>query len=73
MHFCKYAKTKSQIRAADKRLCLRYIKPSTNSRIFASSVAVQPGLCRTWSETPKICFERDAYEAQMIFDELDVR
>ena len=50
-------------READQRLCIRY-KDSTiprlpNSEIpslYPSSVAVQPGLCRTWSETPKTDF-----------------
>ena len=50
-------------READQRLCFRY----TDSTIYLlpkyeisslqpSSVAVQPGLCRTWSETPKTGF-----------------
>ena len=49
--------------AADQRLCFRY----TDSTIYylnskfqasshASSVAVQPGFCQTWSETPKTGF-----------------
>ena len=50
-------------READQRVCFRY----TDSTIpllpkyeilslLPSSVAVQPGLCRTWSETPKTGF-----------------
>ena len=49
--------------AADQRLCFRYTdstipllsKPEISS-LNASSVAVQPGLCQTWSETPKTGF-----------------
>ena len=43
---------------ADQRLCFRYIdstipllSKSEISSLYPSSVAVQPGLCRTWSET----------------------
>ena len=50
-------------RTADQRLCFRYIDctipllpKSEISSIQPSSVAVQPGLCRTWSETPKTGF-----------------
>ena len=61
-----YAKTKGQISgncATDQRLCFHY-KESTiilfpKSVIPSpkpSSVAVQPGLCRIWSETPKTDF-----------------
>ena len=45
-------------READKRLCFRYIdstipqlSKSEISSLWPSSVAVQPGLCRTRSET----------------------
>ena len=48
---------------ADQRLCFRYIDStipllhkSEISNLKPSSVAVQPGLCRTWSETPKTGF-----------------
>ena len=51
------------IREADQRLCFRYIDStipllpkSEISSLQPSSVAVQPGLCRTWLETPKIGF-----------------
>ena len=51
------------IRAADQRLCFRYIYsiipllPSIKvSSLYLFSVAEQPGLCRTWSETPKTGF-----------------
>ena len=45
---------------ADQRLCLRYmdiilplLHKSETSSLYPSSVTVQPGLCRTWSE-PKL-------------------
>ena len=47
-------------RKADQRLCFRFmdstiplLPKSEISSLQPSSVAVQPGLCRTWSETPK--------------------
>ena len=50
-------------READQRLCFRYtdstiplLPKSEISSFYLSSVAVQPGLCRTWSETPKTGF-----------------
>ena len=50
-------------READQRLCFRYTDSSISllhksriSSLLPSSVAVQPGLCRTWSETPKTGF-----------------
>ena len=50
-------------READQRLCFRYtdstiplLSKSEISSLLPSSVAVQPGLCRTWSETPKTGF-----------------
>ena len=50
-------------RKADQRLCFRYtdstiplLPKSEISSIQTYSVAVQPGLCRTWSETPKTGF-----------------
>ena len=50
-------------READQRLCFRYMdstipllpKPEISS-FYPSSVAAQPGLCQTWSETPKTGF-----------------
>ena len=49
--------------AADQRLCFRYtdstiplLPKSENSSLQPSLVAVQPGLCWTWSETPKTGF-----------------
>ena len=50
-------------READQRLCFRHTdsaipllsKPGISS-LKLSSVAVQPGLCRTWSKTPKTGF-----------------
>ena len=50
-------------READQRLCFRYIDSTVPllpiyeiSSLQPSSVAVQPGLCGTWSETPKTGF-----------------
>ena len=50
-------------READQRLCFRYtdstiplFPKSEISSLWPSSVAVQPGLCRTWSKTPKTGF-----------------
>ena len=54
--------------SAVQRLCFHYMDihykgstipllPKTQiSSIYASSVAAQPGLCGTWSETPKTGF-----------------
>ena len=50
-------------READQRLCFRYTD-STISLLLKSGISssllfselVQPGLCRTWSETPKTGF-----------------
>ena len=68
-HFCicenKDADQLRGDREADQRLCFRYIdsaihllpKYETSSH-QPSSVAVQPGLCQTWSETPKTGFLR---------------
>ena len=50
-------------READQRLCFRYIDSTIPllskyeiSSLYTSSVAVQPGLCGTWSENPKTGF-----------------
>ena len=50
-------------READQRLCFRYtdstirlLPKSEFSSFSPSSVALQPGLCRTWLETPKTGF-----------------
>ena len=50
-------------READQGLCFRYmdstiplLPKSEISSVQPSSVVVQPGLCRTWSETPKTGF-----------------
>ena len=52
-------------READQRLCFRYtdstiplLLESEISSLLPSSVVVQPGLCQTWSETPKTGFLR---------------
>ena len=48
---------------ADQRLCFRYtdstiplLSKSNMSGLYPSSVTVQPGLCRTWSETQIVGF-----------------
>ena len=50
-------------READQRLCFRYIDSTIPllskyeiSSLEPPSAAVQPGLCRTWSETPNTGF-----------------
>ena len=50
-------------READQRLCFRYTDSTISllpkyeiSSLQPSSVAAQPGLCGTWSETPKTGF-----------------
>ena len=50
-------------READQRLCFRYTDSTIPllpiyeiSSLLPSCVVVQPGLCRTWSETPKTGF-----------------
>ena len=50
-------------READQRLCFRYTDSTISllpqyeiSSLQPSSVAAQPGLCRTWSETSKTGF-----------------
>ena len=50
-------------READQRLCFRYTDSTISllpnyeiSSLQSSSVVVQPGLCWTWSETPKTGF-----------------
>ena len=50
---------------ADQGLCFCYtdstiplLPKSEISSLWLSSVAAQPGLCRTWSETPKTSFLR---------------
>ena len=52
-------------READQRLCFRYtdstiplLSKSEISNLYSFSVVVQPGLCRTCSETPKTGFLR---------------
>ena len=59
-------------READQRFCFRYsdstiplLPKSEISSLWPSSVVVQPGLCRTWSETPNTNFsERGSYVGQ---------
>ena len=52
-------------READQHLCFRYIESTISllskseiSILYLSSVAVQPGLCRTRSETRMLVFSR---------------
>ena len=62
---CKHEDT-DQLRVnreADQRLCFRYtnstiplLHESEYSSLKPSSLIVQPGLCGTWSETPKTGF-----------------
>ena len=60
-------------READLRHCFRYtdstiplLAKSKISRLKLSSVVVQPGLCWTWSETPKTGFLRTRLNLGMI-------
>ena len=56
-------------READQRLCFRYTASTIPllskyeiSSLYPSCVVVQPGLCGTWSETPKQVFsQRGSY------------
>ena len=50
-------------READQPLCFRYTDSTIHllpiykiSSLWSSCVVVQPGLCETWSETPKTGF-----------------
>ena len=61
-------------READQRLCFRYLESTIPllpkyeiSSLKPSSVAVQPGLCQTWSETPKTGFLRTRLIWESIF------
>ena len=61
--FLHMRKQRRSNREADQRLCFRntvrtiHILPKFEiSSLFLSSVAEQPGLCWTWSETPKTGF-----------------
>ena len=66
-------------READQRLCFRYtdstvplLPKSEISSLWPSSVAVQPGLCRTWSKTPKTGFLRTRLNSTILsFDWTD--
>ena len=62
LHVCEN-KDADQLRSnreADQRLCFRYMDSTIPllpkheiSSLYPSFVVVQPGLCRTWSDTPK--------------------
>ena len=62
--FCKCEnKDADQLRGYDQRLCFRYadstiplLPKSEISSLYLSSIAVQPGLCRTWSKIPETGF-----------------
>ena len=63
--FLQMRKQRCRYREADQRLCFRYsdsrislLPKSEISSLQPSSVAVQPGLCGTWSDTPKTGFLR---------------
>ena len=72
-----YAKTKAQITAHsncadDQCLCFLYIdstiillSKSKISSLQPSSVVVQPGLCWTWSETPRQVFLRHTPQSRV--------
>ena len=68
-------------READQRLCIRYTASTISllpkyeiSSLHPSSVAVQPGLCGTWSETLKTGFliTRIKYSCVLPYGELTV-
>ena len=55
---------------ADQRFCVRYtdstiplLSKSKISRLYQSSVTVQSGLCRTWSEPKLLVFSRTGSNA----------
>ena len=61
--FCMCENKDADHRAADQRHCLRYIDDTNTllpyseiSSLKPSSMTLQPGLCRTWSETLKTGF-----------------
>ena len=54
---------RKQRRRSDQRLCFRYsdgtftrLSKSIISSLYSYFVAAKPGLCRTWSESPKTGF-----------------
>ena len=62
-------------READQRLCFRYtdstiplLSKSEISSPKASSVAVQPGLCGTWSKIPKDRFSQNEAHITPVFN-----
>ena len=64
LHICEN-KDADQLRGnreADQRLCFRYIDSTIHllsiPEIYPSSVAVQPGLCRTMSQTRTLVFSQ---------------
>ena len=67
-------------RAADQRLCFHYIdsiipvlSKSEISSLQPSSVVVQPGLCRTWSETLKMGFLETRLTLRYTLTEEEIR
>ena len=74
-HICKN-KDADQLRgnlAADQRLCFLYmdstislLSESEISSLWSSSVVVQPGLCRTWSQTRRQVFsQRGSFDCEV--------
>ena len=64
-------------READQRLCFRckdskipLLPKSEISSLFPSSMAVQPGFCRTWSETPEDRFSHNTSQILQIRDKI---
>ena len=67
-------------RVADLRLCFRYTNStipllpiSEISSLYPSSVTVQPGLCRTWSETPVFSRRGSYYKTSILTHRILVR
>ena len=63
---------------ADQRLCFRFIDSTIPllpfykiSSLEPFSVVVKPGLCRTWSDTPKTGFLTTRLKYQECFSDFD--
>ena len=58
--------------AAEYHLCFHFIDLLSKSEISSHlpSVAVQPGLCRTWTKTPKTGFVRHSYKSYKGADQI---
>ena len=62
---CIYENKDADHREADQHLCFRYLDSTIpllpkykSSSLQPSPVAVQPGLCQTWSESKLLVFAR---------------